>query len=237
CGESQQASALQDSTQPQAQLAAGSSGFQQIYQMVQQVTRQDGAMENAIAQSGTNLIEVGNTAAKALTKQQPLTVAGRDGGDIGTQLSVVGELILAGLPTKAYQVSMGGFDTHSGELATQAELFSQLDAGVTALFNGLGRSARGAGAVLVLYTEFGRRVLANASGGTDHGSANVVFVIGREVRGGLYGEYPSLTRLDPNGNLIHTVDYRSVYATLIEHVLEMESRPFLGQSWPLLKFI
>jgi uncharacterized protein (DUF1501 family) len=80
-------------------------------------------------------------------------------------------------------------------------------------------------------------VQGNGSGGSDHGTANNVYVLGPLVHGGLYGDYPSLTRLDDNGNLIHTVDFRSVYATVIEGVLEAESKPVLGHSYPNLGFV
>jgi uncharacterized protein (DUF1501 family) len=236
-GERQQASAVADSTSPQAQNVSWDPEFSKLYHSVQQLELAGTPLENLVAQTGLNLIEVGKVAAGALSRTLPLSVAGRDGGDFGTQLSVIGQLIEAGLPTKVYQASMGGFDTHSDELQTQAALFSQLDAAVTALFNGLGRSAHGAGTVLMLHTEFGRRVLANASGGTDHGAANVVLVIGRGVRGGLYGEPPSLTRLDQDGNLVHHVDFRQVYATLLEHVVQVESRPFLYGSYPTIGFL
>lgn len=236
-GEAQQASALQDSTSPQAQQVSGSSGFQDLYELVETIAASRTGLENAVALSGSNLVKVGNTAYAALNKEKPLTVANRDGGDFGNQLSVIGECILAGVPAKVYQASMGGFDTHSNELQTQAENLSQVDAAVTALFNGLERDPSAAGTVLLLYTEFGRRVLANASGGTDHGAANVVFVIGRAVKGGLYGDTPNVSRLDENGNLIHNVDFRSVYATLLEYVVEVESAPLLDGRFSTLGFI
>jgi uncharacterized protein (DUF1501 family) len=236
-GAREQASALADTTSAQGQNVSWDPVFRSLYQSVQQLELAGTPLENLVAQTGLNLIEVGNVASAALSKEQPLTVAGRDGGDMGTQLSVIGELIMAGLPTRVYQASMGGFDTHSDELQTQAQLLGQLDAGVTAFFNGLGRSPHGAGTVLMLYTEFGRRVQANASGGTDHGAANVVMVIGRPVRGGLYGEPPSLKRLDPDGNLVHHVDYRQVYASLLEYVVEVDSKPFLGGSYRTLPII
>ena len=78
---------------------------------------------------------------------------------------------------------------------------------------------------------------ANASGGTDHGTANNVYVLGPSVKGGLYGEQPSLTHLDPNGNLLHNVDFRSVYATLLEQVIGVDAKPFLGRAWPRIGFL
>ena len=89
----------------------------------------------------------------------------------------------------------------------------------------------------MICSEFGRRVPENVNLGTDHGTANNVIVLGPVVHGGLYGEAPSITNLDENGNLIFTTDFRSVYATVLEGVLNFESKPVLGKSYPTLGFV
>lgn len=89
---------------------------------------------------------------------------------------------------------------------------------------------------MVVYTEFGRRVTGNASGGSDHGWANVVFVAGTRVKGGWYGEPPSLSTLS-DGNLIFTTDFRSVYATVIDQVPGVDPKLFLGGRVPSLGFL
>ena len=162
---------------------------------------------------------------------------GIDDGDIGNQLDVVSSLIRYGVPTKAYSVSQGGFDTHSGEVTTQSELLAQLDTAIETFFNSLAGHPRANGTTMVIYTEFGRRVESNGSEGTDHGTANNVYVIGPSVKGGFYGEQPSLTRLDANGNLLFGIDFRSVYATVLEHVIGVDAQPFLGHKFPILDFI
>jgi uncharacterized protein (DUF1501 family) len=91
--------------------------------------------------------------------------------------------------------------------------------------------------MVVIYTEFGRRVESNASGGTDHGTANNVYVVGPAVKGGLYGEPSSLSHLDDNGNLIFTTDYRSVYATVLEDALGLDAQAVLGHPFPSLGFV
>ncbi len=90
--------------------------------------------------------------------------------------------------------------------------------------------------VVVIYTEFGRRVWANASEGTDHGWANVVFVAGQPVAGGFYGDPPSLSKLS-DGNLIFTTDFRSVYATVFDNVLGVDPKPFLNGSFKTMSFV
>jgi uncharacterized protein (DUF1501 family) len=154
------------------------------------------------------------------------------------QLGVVSSLILAGAPTRVYQVSISSFDTHSDERSGQERLLAELDAGVTAFFKGLAGHPAGRDVVLMTYSEFGRRVQQNASGGTDHGTAAPLFVAGQAVKGGrLYGEAPSLTRLDPTGNLLHSVDFRSVYATMLAGVIGVDPKRLLGAGYPTLDLL
>ena len=157
-------------------------------------------------------------------------------GVLATQLSLVANLVMAGAPSEVYSVELGGFDTHSNQAPTQAALLGELDTAVTAFIDALAHDPRGRETVVVVYTEFGRRVTGNASGGSDHGWANVVFVAGAPVRGGWYGQPPSLTNLT-DGNLVFTTDFRSVYATVLDNVLGVDPKPFLGGRFPLLAFL
>ena len=143
---------------------------------------------------------------------------GKRDGALSAQLDVVAGLIEAGVPTRAYSVSLGGFDTHADERGTQQRLLTELDGALTPFVQRLGRTDRGKQAVVLVYSEFGRRVAANASEGTDHGTAGPVFVLGNGVRGGFHGAEPSLTDLD-DGDLKETTDFRDVYATVLEKVL------------------
>ncbi len=152
---------------------------------------------------------------------------------MSAQLDTVARLIVGGLPTRVYVVSLGGFDTHGTEKDTHANLLSELDAAVGAFTQAVG----GRHVVLMTFSEFGRRVAENASGGTDHGSAAPLFVVGSGVKGGYYGDEPSLTGLD-DGNLRFTTDFRSVYATLAESVLGIDQRAVLeGATFPTLGFV
>ncbi len=143
---------------------------------------------------------------------------------LGAQLDVVAACIRADAPTRAYSVSLGGFDTHAAEKATQTRLLGELD---TALTGFLGK-VTGKKVVVAVYSEFGRRVAANANDGTDHGTSGPVLVMGEAVKGGFYGDEPSLTDLD-DGDLKVTTDFRDVYATLLERVLGADPTPILGQ--------
>jgi uncharacterized protein (DUF1501 family) len=147
--------------------------------------------------------------------------------ELAAQLDTVAGLIELGVPTRVYSVSLGGLDTHSDERATQQRLLSELDRALTGFHRRLQNSERGRQVVTAVYSEFGRRVRANASDGTDHGTAGPMFVLGRGVTGGFYGTEPSLTDLD-DGDLRADLDFRSVYATLLQHVLGAEPAPLLG---------
>ncbi len=137
---------------------------------------------------------------------------------LAAQLEVVANLIEAEVPTRVYSVSLGGFDTHADERDTQQRLLTELDGALTAFVQRLKRTDRGRRAVVLVYSEFGRRVRANASDGTDHGTAGPVFLLGDKVRGGFFGAQPSLTDLD-DGDLKQTTDFRDVYATVLADVL------------------
>jgi uncharacterized protein (DUF1501 family) len=235
-GDHRTAAALQDTTQPQGQLPQADARFLSYYHELQRPAPGVSALDNAAAQAGVNMLKVSKDAADAMRTEAPPTYSS-DVGDVGTQLAIVSELIRAGLPTTAYAVNQGGYDTHSGELTTQNQNLAQLDGALSGFMASIAGSPRGRNTTVVIYSEFGRRVQPNASDGTDHGTASNVLVLGPTVHGGLYGEAPSITNLDDNGNLIYTTDYRSVYATVLEGVLNFESKAVLGKSYPTLGFV
>jgi len=150
-----------------------------------------------------------------------------DGGALAAQLDVVANCVEMGVPTRVYSVSIGGFDTHADERGTQQQLLTEVDTAMTGFLDRMARSDRGHNVVLLAYSEFGRRVAANANQGTDHGTAGPVFVAGSAVRGGFLGEQPSLTDLD-NGDLKPTTDFRDVYATMLAGVLGTDPERVLG---------
>ncbi|MGQ0842412.1 DUF1501 domain-containing protein [Actinokineospora sp.] len=148
-------------------------------------------------------------------------------GALGAQLDVIAGLVEAGVPTRAYSASLGGFDTHADERVTQERLLGELDGALGPFARRMAKSDRGRNVVVLVYSEFGRRVAANGSDGTDHGTAGPLFLLGTRVTGGFHGEQPSLTDLD-NGDLKATTDFRDVYATVLEQVLGTDAGPVLG---------
>ncbi|MGA9489634.1 MAG: DUF1501 domain-containing protein [Mycobacterium sp.] len=152
------------------------------------------------------------------------------------QLSMVSAAVQAGAPTRVYAVDLGGFDTHADERETQQRLLQTFDEAVTPFLQQMAGDKYGKNVVLLAYSEFGRRVKANASQGTDHGTAGPVFVAGTPVRGGFYGEEPSLTDLD-NGDLKPTNDFRDVYYELLSKTLQTDPTPSVGASRRSLGFL
>ncbi|GAA4603463.1 uncharacterized protein (DUF1501 family) [Actinoplanes octamycinicus] len=144
----------------------------------------------------------------------PATATGGGAPPLDQQLALVARCVEAGVATRVYSVSLGGFDLHAGGKVAQRSILARLDKPLAAFRERMA----GKGVVVAVYSEFGRRVRANASEGTDHGTASDMFLLGDGVNGGMYGEAPSLTDLD-DGDLKYTVDFRDVYATLLAGVL------------------
>ena len=133
---------------------------------------------------------------------------------LARQLRTVGAMIRDGMPTRVYYATMGGFDTHSGQAGRHAQLLRQVSESVAAFQRDLKEQGNAERVVTLVFSEFGRRVKQNGSGGTDHGTAAPVFVIGAGVKPGVVGRHPSLVDLD-QGDLKFGVDFRSVYASLL----------------------
>ncbi|WP_127502637.1 DUF1501 domain-containing protein [Actinoplanes solisilvae] len=144
----------------------------------------------------------------------PATATGGAAPPLDQQLALVARCVEANVATRVYSVSLGGFDLHADGKDAQKALLAKLDKPLAAFADRMA----GRGVVVAVYSEFGRRVRANASDGTDHGTASPMFLLGDGIRGGLHGEPPSLTDLD-DGDLKHTTDFRDVYAALLADVL------------------
>ncbi|MFI5271673.1 MAG: DUF1501 domain-containing protein [Ktedonobacterales bacterium] len=146
-------------------------------------------------------------------------------------LQVLAEVIVQGLGLRVGYVTLGGFDTHAGQAATQTKLLTELAEGLTAFLGDLTAHGASENVVVMTWSEFGRRVEENGNAGTDHGTAAPLFVLGDAVQGGIYGEPPDLNALDNAGNLVFTTDFRSVYATMLDRWLGAPSAGVLGGSF------
>lgn len=155
-------------------------------------------------------------------------------GPTGRSFRTAAALLVSRLPVRIVHLEVGGFDTHSNQAPRQARALSELAQGVAALLAEVRRAGRLDRVAVATYSEFGRRVEPNASGGTDHGTAAPHFVLGGAVRGGRYGARPRLDRLDENGDLVYTTDFRRYLATLVERHMGVASESVLeGRHEPL----
>jgi uncharacterized protein (DUF1501 family) len=147
-----------------------------------------------------------------------------DYGVVGLDLPKVAALIDAGMPTRLYYTAYrnNAFDTHVFQNDTHRRLLTYASDAVAAFMQDLERIGRADDVVVMVFSEFGRRVPENVNLGTDHGAANLMFVAGKPVKGGQYGDVPSLTKLDVGDNLVYTTDFRRVYATMIAGWLGMK---------------
>jgi uncharacterized protein (DUF1501 family) len=173
------------------------------------------ALQARAARSFADLVEV-DTMIKDLGAPK-----GKPQSALAAQLDLVSRCVEAGVATRVFSVSLGGFDLHATEKAAQERLLTELDTAVTAFVQRMAGTAVGRNVVVAIYSEFGRRVRGNASQGTDHGTASDVFLLGTPVKGGFHGSQPSLTDLD-NGDLKVSMDFRDVYATLLRDVLDTD---------------
>ncbi|WP_051797334.1 DUF1501 domain-containing protein [Catenuloplanes japonicus] len=204
---------------------------------------QDGesALQARVATSYSDLIKMDSLVAEAQKVTTPS--AGTEGHLPGTgtggasslsaQLGLVAQCVEAGVPTTVYSVSLGGFDTHAEEIAGHEQLLTELDQALTEFATRMAGTEAGRRTTVLVYSEFGRRVRANASDGTDHGTAGPVFVLGPRVNGGFYGEQPSLTDLDA-GDLKATVDFRDVLGTALHDVMGADPNQYLYDYTPAL---
>ena len=208
------------------------------------VSRADNSLMAAAATSMRNLFSVSTTVQPILKAPAPtpvdlpVTNGGNAGGDsnLAQQLDVVAKLIAAGSPTRVWSVSLGGFDTHANEANAQAALLGSVSDSISRFISQMKGTPRGADVTLVVYSEFGRRVVGNGSQGTDHGTSGPMFIVGDKVNGGFYGDQPSLKNL-VSGDLAVTTDFRDVYATILESLLKSPVEPILGRWSGRTKFL
>jgi len=154
------------------------------------------------------------------------------------QLKTTAEFINSKLDTKVYYVSMGGFDTHANQANRQARLLKTYSEAMEVFVKDLEASDSFKDTLILTFSEFGRRVQQNAASGTDHGAANNLFIIGKDLnKPGIYNDSPDLSNLDNNGDLKYTIDFRSVYATLLDQWLGASHSKVLGSSFETLDFI
>ena len=202
-----------------------------------------GAWAGRIADTGADLLRVSAQIAPILKGGGQGTAAVNLEGVaddakysvLERQLTEVATLMRAKVPTRVYSVSLGGFDTHANELGTHANLLGVVDRSLSKFLADIAADPMASDVVVVVYSEFGRRVAPNLSNGTDHGTAGPVLVAGHGVRGGMHADYPSLSDLT-DGDLKVTTDFRQIYSTIIDQVLGADPAVALGKRYEPLGF-
>lgn len=152
---------------------------------------------------------------------------------LGADFRRVGQFIGGGLKSRIYYVRHGGFDTHADQAGTHARLLRQMSESIAAFRKDMIRQGQWERITILGFSEFGRRVAENNSAGTDHGAAAPMFLVGPNIRGGLVGEQPDLGDL-LNGDIRHSIDFRSVYGSVISNWLQLDAAKVLGKAYPNL---
>ena len=158
------------------------------------------------------------------------TLVNYPGNRLANQLKMIGAMIRDGLSTRVYYASLGGFDTHGSQLGSHNNLMNQLGSSLKAFQADLAAQGNEDRVLTVVFSEFGRRVAQNGSGGTDHGTAAPMFLVGSKVRPGILGNHPSLGDLD-RGDLKFGIDFRSVYAGILGDWMQADSDAILGERF------
>jgi uncharacterized protein (DUF1501 family) len=157
--------------------------------------------------------------------------------ELGKNLKTICSLILSDINTKVYYVSLGSFDTHVNQENQQKRLFTELNDAISAFVNDLKSNNRFQDVTIMTFSEFGRRVAQNASGGTDHGTANNMFFVGGGLKQkGLLNPMADLSDLN-QGDLKFTIDFKNVYATMLQNWLGADHEKILGKKYNIMNFV
>ncbi len=156
----------------------------------------------------------------------------------GKQLKTISEFISSGIDTQIYYAGLTGFDTHANQTNRQSRLLKVYAESIEAFVRDLEKNNQFKDTLILTFSEFGRRVKQNGSNGTDHGTANNVFVIGKDLKkNGVYNTLPNLNDLDNNGDLKFSIDFREVYATILDKWLGVDNNKILNKKFSNLNFI
>ena len=156
-------------------------------------------------------------------------IASGDAETLEGRLETIRSLIEADTPCRVYYTAQDGFDTHAGQLYAHQQLLQTMGKALAVFLDSLKPSKRDERVVVLVFSEFGRRLKENANGGTDHGAPVPVLIAARAVKGGIFGPHPNLADLDETGDPRLAVDFRDLYASLIRRWLDVDPTPILGE--------
>lgn len=184
------------------------------------------------------MIETSSSAKYILEKSKTYnTQTEYPNSAFGNQLKTIAKFINSGLTTRVYYVSLSGFDTHTNQLNQQGRLLQQYSEGISAFAKDLKKAGNFKDTLVLTFSEFGRRVQQNASDGTDHGTANNIFLFGGGLKEqGIINDAPNLSDLD-SGDLKYKIDFRQVYATVLDKWLSVDDAKILNKRFSSLNFV
>jgi uncharacterized protein (DUF1501 family) len=195
-------------------------------QLVRQETSPDGSLLQFVQQTQT-IGDASCARVEGVVRSVGQMTSRYPDYGLARRLQSIAQLIRAGLQTSIYYTQLGGFDMHANQLYSHESLLSEVAASLKAFLGDLELAGEASRVVVLIFSEFGRRVQENGSGGTDHGTAGPVFLLGPRVVPGLHGTPPDLANL-VDGDPVHTIDFRQIYATLLERWLDCPSEAVLG---------
>ena len=180
-----------------------------------------------LGQTGTNALK-GADILRSTPEKYSSSVE-YAGDPVAQDLKGVAQVLSADVGSRIFYVQYGSFDTHSQQGPSHAKLWDEVSGAVGDFYDDMREHGREKDVIMLLFTEFGRRVQSNGSAGTDHGSAGTAFVIGGDVAGGMYGEYPSRAKQDLfEGDLVTNNDLRSTYSTVLDRWLDLDPEPVVN---------
>jgi uncharacterized protein (DUF1501 family) len=223
----------------------GFTGGSRIQNMAGTIWKGTPGIYGALFDTAIATVEQSIASVRAAVSKQSNTIQGADNAklvypsknELGAALQLAAGLINSGSGAKLLHVTLGGFDTHQTELSRHNDLMAYLDQSVSAFYQDLANHGNADKVLIATWSEFSRRPQENASGGTDHGAAAAMLLIGNPVQGGMYGQAPNLSQLDGSGNIKYGVDFRSVYQEILNSHLGADAKAILGQTFDRVPFL
>lgn len=192
-----------------------------------------GTEEEYVSQAAVDAFASSDTLKTAVGRYQTSVQYGNN--PFAEGLKLIAQVIAADLGTRIFYISLGGFDTHSSQAAQHGALLAMLDQGVSSFYNDLEKMGKADHVALMTFSEFGRRVHENGSAGTDHGTSLPMFLVGGNIKGGIYGNNPDLTNLD-QGDLRMQTDFRSVYSSVLTNWLGADPSKVIPGNYSNIPF-
>ncbi len=199
---------------------SGGVTAQNDLQQIHQAKTSDNPTLNFLQRTGNDVLTTSRLIAGAVKSQK--TSVDYLPFHFSQSLKLIAQMIAAEVPTRVFYISLGGFDHHATQSMRHAMLLQELSEGLASLIQDLKSLGHLDRTLIMTFSEFGRRVAENQSEGTDHGTASMMFLAGGSVKPGFHGPRPDLAHLDPVGDLIHAVDFRSVYASVLSSWLKAD---------------